>query len=80
MRLGDQHVQAVGVANHYPYYNRQARGPQDGRFLSLPELKSGARIVAVSREGEQSAPAASMLATLRTLQVHPVGSAPRRRA
>lgn len=56
------------------------RGPQDVRFVSLPEVKSGARIVAVSRDGEQSAPAASMLATLRTLELQPVSSAPRRRS
>lgn len=54
------------------------RGPQDVRFLSLPELKSGARIVAVAREGEQSAPAATMLATLRTLELQPAGVTPRR--
>jgi DNA-binding transcriptional LysR family regulator len=57
-----------------------SRGPQDVRFLTLPELKSGARIVAVSREGEMSAPAATMLATLQTLQLKRVDPAFRQRA
>ena len=56
------------------------RGPQDVSFLLLPELEASARIVAVSREGEQSAPAAAMLATLRSLRWQPVSSAPQRRA
>lgn len=56
------------------------RGPRDVSFLSLPQLKASAHIVAVSRHGEQSAPAATMLATLRSLQLRPVSSAAPRRA
>jgi len=55
------------------------RGPKDVSFLSLPELDAKARIVAVSREGEQSAPASTMLATLRSLRMQPIGSRPQRR-
>lgn len=55
-----------------------ARGPHDVRFLSLPEITSRAQIVAVSRDGEQSVLAATMLATLQTLDLHPVSSAPRK--
>lgn len=54
------------------------RGPQDVSFLSLPEITSRAQIVAVSRDGEQSVHAATMLATLQTLDLHPVKSAPRK--
>jgi DNA-binding transcriptional LysR family regulator len=56
------------------------RGPSDVKFLSLPELKVSARIVAVSREGEQSPSAATMLAMLQSLRMHPVKSAPQRRS
>jgi len=56
------------------------RGPNDVRFLSLPELKGSARIVAVSRQGEQSAAAGAMLAMLRALQLHPVNSVSQGRA
>lgn len=48
------------------------RGPNDVSFLPIPELRVATRIVAVSREGELSAPAATMLATLRSLQLQPV--------
>lgn len=56
------------------------RGPSDVRFLALPELNASARIVAVMRQGDQSPPAATMLAMLQSLRLHPVGSATRRRA
>jgi hypothetical protein len=56
------------------------RGPNDISSLSLPEIESSARIVAVSRPGEQSAAASTMLATLRTLQLQPVKSVAKGRA
>jgi DNA-binding transcriptional LysR family regulator len=56
------------------------RGPHDVSFLPIPELRAATRIVAVSRQGEQSAPASSMLATLRSLQLQPVTSAVQRRS
>lgn len=48
------------------------RGPTDVRFLWLPELKARTRILAVSRQGEQSPLAISMLATLGALGLDPV--------
>lgn len=54
------------------------RGPNDVKFLSLPELKASARIVAVSRQGDLSLPSFTMLATLQSLQIRPAKSAPRR--
>jgi len=56
------------------------RGPNDVRFLPLPELKVSTRIVAVSRQGDLSPPAATMLATLQSLQLQPVRSYPQRLA
>lgn len=55
------------------------RGPNDVRFLSLPEVKARTRIVAVSRLGEQSQVAASMLATLKALGLQPARPARHRR-
>ena len=43
------------------------RGPNDVKFLSLPEVRARTRILAVSRQGEQSPLVASMLATLKAL-------------
>lgn len=56
------------------------RGPNDVRFLALPELKSSARIVAVSRQGELGVPATTMLAMLRSLHLQPVKSVSQGRA
>ncbi len=55
------------------------RGPNDVKFLSLPEVKARTRILAVSRQDEQSPLAASMLATLEALRLGPPGSTRKRR-
>jgi DNA-binding transcriptional LysR family regulator len=55
------------------------RGPNDVSFLPISDLGASTRIVAVTRQGDQSAPAASMLATLKALHLQPVNSAERRR-
>ena len=47
------------------------RGPNDVRFLALPEVRARTRILAVSRQGEQSPLVASMLATLKSLPTRP---------
>lgn len=47
------------------------RGPNDVKFLALPEVRARTRILAVSRQGEQSATAAAMLATLKALRLGP---------
>lgn len=54
------------------------RGPNDVKFLSLPELRARTRILAVSRQGEQSPVVASMLATLKALPMNPRGTRPSR--
>lgn len=43
------------------------RGPNDVKFLPLPEVRSRTRILAVSRQGEHSPLVVSMLATLKAL-------------
>jgi hypothetical protein len=71
---------AAGVGYAVVGASVATRGPNDISFLSLPEIQSGARIVAVSRQGEQSAAASTMLATLRSLQLQPVKSVAKGRA
>ena len=49
------------------------RGPSDVKFLSLPEVRTRSRILAVSRHGEPSPLVASMLSTLKALGLGPAG-------